>query len=117
MNDENVFDTDDDRGTFKTIVAIADSIVLGIIPVLLLISYNTRIHSCIKSVKRDIKNIKDIQERESTKTLLDGKDNEIRKNEIKIRKDEIRMAFSFITIVAAFLCCYSVKLLFSLIFS
>ena len=122
MNDENVFDMDQDIGTFKTIIAIADSVVLGIIPVLLLISLNSRIHSCIQCVKKDI--LKDIEQDKdrttSNQPLLKDEGVEIRKKISKdernrIRKDEIKMALSFITIVAAFLCCYSVKLLFSLI--
>ena len=99
-----------DNGTFKTVISVADSIVLGIIPFLLLIYFNSRIHGCIK-IQRDF-----IRESTScSKTLLPDKQVETRKKDIKIIKNEIKIALTFIAMVTAFLCCHSVKLLFSLI--
>ena len=110
MNDQSLLHKDKDHGTFRTAISVADSIVLGIIPFLLLIFLNSRIHCCIKQQREYIR-VSTL----SGEPLLPDKEVEIRKKEIKIRKNEIKMALTFIAIVAAFLCCHSVKLLFSLI--
>ena len=113
MNDQSLLNKKDDNGTFKTVISVADSIVLGFIPFLSLIFFNSRIHCCIKIQRRLISKYPDSTM--SCEPLLQDKEVEIRKKEIKIRNNEIKMALTFIAIVAAFLCCHSVKLLFSLI--
>ena len=107
MNDETIFGKEEDEGTFRTIIAVADSVVLGIVPALLLISFNSKIHCCIQCQRKYI--------RGSNQPLLEKDGVEIRMRDIKIWKNEVRMALSFIAIVVAFLSCYSIKLLYSLL--
>ena len=77
MNDESLLNKAKDNGTFKKVISIADSVVLGIIPFLLLIYFNSRIHGCIQTQREVLRG-----STTSSQPLLPDKEVETRKKDI-----------------------------------
>ena len=102
-DDVNRRETEKDEGIFRRAISISDCIVLGIMPFLLLIYFNTRIYLCVR------------KQRERISAVSAESSTENMKIENRIRKNEIRMAISFMAIVAVFFVCYSVNLIFGII--
>ena len=102
LDDINLLDTEEDNGIFIRATSYSDCFVLGIIPFLLLIYFNTRTSLCVKKQRERIRD-------------LSISSTESKKIEIRILKNEIMMAICFMVIVTVFLICYAVNLIYGII--
>ena len=82
---------------FRTVVAITDSFVLGLIPLLLLMFFNISIFIMVQREKKIISKTTDIP--------LDPKDRSKNKNR-KADAEDVKMAMVLMAIVGVFIFCY-----------
>ena len=94
--------------SFRTVIAITDSIVLGLVPLLLLIYFNMTIYKTVKKERKIISGIIEIP--------LNPK-YPINKNTNGITNDDIKMAIVLMAIVGVFICCYLFWLLHAILYA
>ena len=101
--DRNIlFNNETSNGIFRTVIATTDCLVLGLVPFVLLIFFNASIYGFVRKQRQKI----------GPRINMSIENQQV---EDRIRINEIRMAVSFITIVAVFFICHSVWLVSSVI--